>query len=107
MKLQIKKLDAANLQRMLRCDPERIQAEEATPEAIETCRMVGVDLLLAHSEPHMNDATRAIYEEGRKLGVCVVLATSDLSGLKNASAEEAEKILANTRVKIHLQTDAL
>ena len=46
--MYIKKLDAENLQIILRCDPPRIQAGEATPEAIETCRMVGVELLLMH-----------------------------------------------------------
>ena len=120
-----KKLDATNLQKLLRCDPSRIVAEEATPEAIETCRMMGVELLLSPGAGtrverpivdigyageglvHMGDienAAHTLYEAGRKLGlgVRVVLATSDMSGLKNASPEEAEQILANAAIKIRL-----
>jgi hypothetical protein len=49
-------------------------------------------------------AAHALYEAGRKLGlgVRVVFATSDMSGLKNASPEEAEQILANAAIKIRL-----
>jgi hypothetical protein len=89
----VKKLDAANLQRILRCDPPRIQAEEATPEAIESCRLLGVELLLAPGKP-----------AGRKpnkrcdCGGCQ-------SGFERASPEEAEKILGNTRIKILLNPD--
>ncbi|MHB8226626.1 hypothetical protein [Acidithiobacillus sp.] len=72
-----KKLDGTNLQKLLRCDPSRIQAEEATPEAIETCRMMGVELLLSSAE-------------------------GDYEGLKRASPEEAENILANTTTRIRL-----
>lgn len=117
------KLDSTNLQKLLRCDPSRIVAEEATPEAIETCRMVGVELLLSPDAGtrvecpivdigyageglvHMGDienTAHTLYEAGRKLGVRVVLTTSDMGGLKNASAEEAEQILANTAIKIRL-----
>jgi hypothetical protein len=39
--------------------------------------------------------------------VHIVIAKSDLSGLDRLSPEDAEKILANTMVKIHLQTGAL
>ena len=42
----VKKLDAENLRILMRLDPPRIQAGEATPEAIKTCRMMGVELLL-------------------------------------------------------------
>lgn len=80
-------LDSTNLQKLLRCDPSRIVAEEATPEAIETCRMVGVELLLSPGAGtrverpivdigyageglvHMGDiekTAQALYEEGRK-----------------------------------------
>lgn len=100
--VKVKKLDATNLQKLLRCDPSRIVAEEATPEAIETCRMMGVELLLSPGEPHMNNAAHALYEVGRKLGARVVFATSDMDGLKNASTEEAEQILANAAIKIRL-----
>lgn len=116
----IKKLDAVTLQRLLRCDPTRIQAEEATSEAIETCRLMGVELLLAPSAApgggkcvcgqchSASQAPRRDARKARKLGVCMVFAKSDISGLKRASPEEVENIvrnLANAQTRVHLNVD--
>jgi hypothetical protein len=89
----VKKLDAENLQRILRCDPPRIQAEEATPEAIGICRMMGVELLLAPGKPVSSPTDKRC-----DCGGCQ-------SGFERASPEEAEKILGNTRIKIRLNPD--
>jgi hypothetical protein len=97
--VRINKLDTTNLNKLMRCfDPKRIQAEEATPEAIETCRLMGVELLLSPSaSPHVE---RAIVDIGYA-GKGVV----DLSGLKIASPEEAEKILSNAGIRIFAAED--
>jgi hypothetical protein len=122
MNVAIPKLDTVHLRKLMRLDPDRIMAEEATPEAIDACRLMGVELLLspdsgsrtgcwAVDADHMNDETtdvsdiqaKALYEVARKLGVRVVLAKSDTSGLEVASEKEAEQIMAKTAIHVHLK----
>lgn len=104
-------LDAEKLKILMRCDPQRIQAEEATPVAIETCRMMGVELLLAHGKPakkcDCGGECHADAGHANRLGVRVVIGQCNPSGFKKGSPEEAEKILANTRIKIRLNPDGL
>ena len=50
MNVAISKLDAVSLRNLMRLDLDRIVAEDATPEAIEACRLMGVELLLS-SDP--------------------------------------------------------
>jgi len=119
MNVAISKLDTALLRRLMRLDPDRIVAEDATPEAIEACRLLGVELLLspdsgsrdgcwAVDADSVDDETACVrdiyadrlHELARKVGIRVVLAKSDTSGIEAASAKEAERILANTAVHV-------
>ncbi|MBU2769136.1 hypothetical protein HAP94_23990 [Acidithiobacillus ferrivorans] len=89
----VKKLDTTSLQKLLRCGPKRIRAEEASPEAIEMCRMAGVELLLSPgASSHIQCAIVDIGYAGMGL--------IDLANPKNASSEEVEKILSNTATRI-------
>lgn len=55
-----------------------------------------------------SQAPRRDARKARKLGVCMVFAKSDISGLKRASPEEVENIvrnLANAQTRVHLNVD--
>ena len=71
-------------------------AEEVSPEAIEICRLLGVELLLP---PETSGSKGACCWKCRM--------ESDLSGRQQASPEEAEKILDNIAVKIRLNMNKL
>lgn len=122
MNVAISKLDTVHLRKLMRLDSDRIVAEDATPEAIEACRLLGVELLLspdsasrdgcwAADVDRVNDETTRVidiyadmlYEVARKMSIHVVLAKSDTSGLEAASAKESERILAKTAIHVHLK----
>ena len=112
-----KKLDAENAKILMRCAPKRIVAEDATPEAIETCRRMGVELLLSPGAGTrvecavvdvgpagagiVNGNPDAHSDNGACCGKCRM--ETDLSGLQQASPEEAEQIIGNTSIRMRLQ----
>ncbi|MHB1882216.1 MAG: hypothetical protein ACYCPA_08505 [Acidithiobacillus sp.] len=76
-----------------------------SPGAVPRVERPIVDIGYAGEGLVHEKAAHALYEVGRKLGVRMVFATSDMGGLKNASPEEAEQILANAAIKIRLGRD--
>lgn len=97
----VKDLDTEKLKTLMRLDPGRIVAEEATPEAIKTCRMIGMDLLLVPGNPDRKcdcgelcsaDAAYAQLElDARRLGVRLVIGQSDIQGFRRGLSLTEDK----------------
>lgn len=78
-------------------DPIDIQC--ASPEEMES---ILANLCCLHLNMGGDDAASVLYDVARKVGVRVVIAKSDCSGLDRASADEADLIISNTRVRFHM-----
>ena len=127
--IKTKTLSLSLLKNITGCIPSKliacIQADHVDVGAIDACLGMGIALRLQHAscsradidrdasfqryERHVEDngldELEPLLDTARRLGIRLVMARSDLSGLRAASREEAESVISNATTRVRLPDD--